>query len=155
MIDLNSIRSAWTGIDPNTGQPDLSAAILFALIIHICDTIVITDEISRRYQRLFDTLRQNPTQSARSLNIIYQYSLARHMTGKVDDSRLSTDLPELSDETCIKDEDREFSRVAGISQSILVTFDGPLLDCLTRLRVKAMPPPEALALLQKTPSDSR
>jgi hypothetical protein len=115
------MRSAWTGENPNNSSKDLSATILFAEILQVCYTIVVTDEIDQRYRHLFSTLTQGRSQSPASLNIVALYTTAWQTTGKIDSSRRSADLPSLSDETHIKNEDIEFSRLAGISRSILVT----------------------------------
>src|SRR5713226_1008216 len=113
------MRSAWTGVNPNNSFQDLSATVLFAEILRVCYTLAVTDEIDRRYRHLFGTLRRGRSQSPASLNIVSLYISARQTAGKIDASRRSADLPPLSDETHIKDEDIEFSRLAGISRGIL------------------------------------
>lgn len=145
VIDLNAIRTAWTGETPHR-VADLDSGILFAQIIQICSRIVVTDEIDSRYLKLFDELKSGSRQSPRAFNVINLYTTAKQ-GNKIDATRISSELPHLPDESGIKDEDREFVRLASISRSTLVTYDGPLREVLQKIGVQTASPGEALQRL--------
>lgn len=142
VIDLNAVRTAWTGETPQ-GTSGLDSGILLGEIIRICSRLIVTDEIDRRYLRLFNELKNGARQSPRAFNVISLYTTAKQ-SSKVDASRVSSELPHLADESGIKDEDREFARLASISRGILVTYDNPLREALQRLGVETLSPGEAL-----------
>jgi hypothetical protein len=147
VIDLNAVRTAWNGETPNHTY-DVETGVLLGEIIRICSRLVVSDEVERRYFRLFKELAGGAHQSPRGLNVINLYIKAKQ-SSKVDITRRSADLPELSDETCIKDEDVEFARLTSASRSILVTFDEPLRDALVKLGVNVALPSEALTRLRR------
>lgn len=141
VIDLNVVRSAWTGVNPS-GTPEQHSAILLLQIISKRHEFVVTKEIDQRYWSLFDQLRKAHNQGPRALNVIRLYFLAKQM-GIVNSARYASDVPPLPDESHIKDEDRDFARLANLTKAVLVTYDRPLITELERMKVKAVKPVEA------------
>ena len=111
-----------------------------------CHKVIVTDEIERRYLRLWKGLKLKYPQGPNLLNCMKLY-LEWKLTRKVDDSRVSTQLPPLRDECKIKDEDTEFARLTKITGATLVTYDGPLIELGRELGFAAMKPSDALRSL--------
>lgn len=112
-------------------------------IQRVCDRIIVTDKINRRYLRLYDELKQTYPHGPELLNFGKQYLLWKQV-GKVDDERLSSELPSVSSEIDVKDEDREFVRLACLTNAILVTYDEPLIQLKSKVTCKIMNPTAAL-----------
>lgn len=144
VFDLNTIRSAWSGANPR-GTPELHPAILFLQVANKGHRIVVTKEMDSRYVQLFDELKNASRQGPAALNIVHLYYTLKLM-GKVDDSRCSADVPPLSEESRIKDEDKEFARLANLTRAVLVTYDEPLIRELTDIGVQAVLPEHAVIL---------
>jgi len=85
--------------------------------------------------------RQGPN----ALNVVRLYYTAKQI-GKVDDSRCGAAVPPLSDESNIKDEDKDFARLANLIKATFVTYDEPLIEKLSRIGVKAVKPNDAVQL---------
>jgi hypothetical protein len=124
VLDKNTMISACTGENPNTRQVDVSAVTMMGHIIVICHRFVVTKEIEVDYIKIFDQFKAGKQSPATVMGSKF-YFYAKQL-GKVDDSRTSSQLPHLQDETGIKSEDIPFARLASISNSTLVTYDGPL-----------------------------
>ena len=147
VIDLNIIRSAWNGVGPS-GALEQHSAILLLQVVRKCHRFAVTKEIDQRYQCLFDELKNAPRQGPDALNVVRLYYTAKQI-GKVDDSRYSSDVPPLPDESHIKDEDRYFVRLANLIKAILVTYDEPLIRKLMSIGVKAVKPDDAVKLVDR------
>ena len=145
VVDLNVMRTAWTSINPYDAW-DIDATVLLAQIVKKCHKFFVTKEIDTLYRHLFDQLRLAYPHGPDSLNVVKLYFQAK-IYGKVDETRRSAELPSLPDESGIKDEDREFARLANLTGSILVTYDDPLILVLDSLGVSAMTPKEAITVL--------
>lgn len=139
------MRSAWTGEDPR-GKTDVDCVHLLLGIERKCDKVIVTDEIDRRYLRLWNELKQKHPQGPNLLNCMKLY-LGWKLIRKVDDSRASTQLPRLRNESKIKDEDMEFARLTMITGAILVTYDDQLIKLGRELGFAAMEPSDALRSL--------
>jgi hypothetical protein len=144
VIDLNVIRPAWSGMDP-TGVPAPHSAILILQLVNKGHQFAVTKEIAQRYQRLFDELKRPSLQGPSALNVVRLYFTAKQM-GNVDNSRCSADLPPLPEESHIKDEDRDFARLANLIRAVLVTYDEPLITELANVGVTAVKPEAAVKL---------
>lgn len=143
VLDKNTIISACTGLNPNSRQVDVCSVTLLGQIIEICHRIVVTKEIEIDYIRIFDEIKA-ASQSPIGLMGNKFYFYAKQL-GKVDDTRSSSELPPLQNEEGIKDEDIPFARLAAISNSTLITYDGPLRK---KVGGMAQEPREALQRLQ-------
>jgi len=124
VLDKNTLIAACTGVSPNSGQVDVSSLTLMGQIIVICHRFVVTKEIEVDYIRIFDEIKAGMQSPAIIMGSKF-YFYAKEL-GKVDDNRISSQLPLLQDEIGIKDEDKPFARLAIASNSTLVTYDGPL-----------------------------
>ena len=122
---------------------------LLAEIDRLCHNVVVTDGINRRYLKDYDALRKRYPQGASLLNTGKLYLLWKE-TGKVDDRRRSSELPPVKGESAIKDEDREFVRLAKLIDAPLVANDGPLIDQGLKLGFRAMNVSQALKMFFKT-----
>jgi len=122
---------------------------LLVAIDHICHRVIVTDEIHQRYLQDYEALRKKYPQAPPLLNATKLYLLWKQ-TGKVDDKRLSHELPRVSGESKIKDEDREFARLAKLTDATLVTNDGPLIEHGHQLNFKTMTASQALEMALKT-----
>jgi len=142
VIDLNVLRTVWTGIDPQ-GNRDYESWGLFREIYRTCDKIVVTDGINRRYLNLYHQLKEKYPQGADLLNFGRLY-LRWKETPKVDEGRMSSQLPPVRCESSIKDEDKEFARLAKLTGAVLVTFDGALIEAGHKCAFKAMTPNDVL-----------
>jgi len=120
-----------------------------AEIDRICHRVVVTDEINRRYLQDYHTLRNKFPQGASLLNAGKLYLLWKE-TGKVDDKRKSSELPPVKGESAIKDEDREFVRLAKLIDAPLVTNDSPLISQGRKLSLRVMNISEALEMALRT-----
>ena len=145
VIDLNVMRTAWIGKDPH-GNTDNDCLLLLSGIQKKCDKVIVTDEIDRRYLRLYDELGGKYPQGPSLLNCMKLY-LRWKQVRKVDDSRLSSQLPRLRNESKIKDEDIEFARLTSVTGATLVTYDEPLIELGRELGFAAMKPSDARILL--------
>ena len=133
------MRFAWTGVDPEGYE---SSQLLYE-IYRTCDKIIVTDEVDRRYLNLYDELRNEYPQSPGLLNFGKLY-LHWKKIRKVDEERMSSQLPPVPCESSIKDEDKELARLANLTGAVLVTFDGPLIEAGHKCGFKAMRPTDAL-----------
>lgn len=98
--------------------------------------LYVTNEIEKQYFKLF----KEPKNAA--INIPALYQELKRTTGKVKNKGGSKDnFSRIPNEDRIKDEDIKFARLAFNTDSILVTFDGPLIEIL---KSKATPPNELL-----------
>ena len=80
-----------------------------------------------------------------AINLPKLYKELKQTTGKVKNEGGSKDnFSSIPNEDRIKDEDIKFARLAFYTNSLLVTFDGPLIAIL---KSKAIPPSK---LLQRT-----
>jgi predicted nucleic acid-binding protein len=145
VIDLNVFRSAWTGKNP-IGIAEEHSAILLLQIVRKHYKIVVTKEIEKRYMDLFQQLKSKAPQGPKGLNVINLYFRAKQM-GIVDNTRHSSDLPPLSNETHIKDEDKHYARLANLTKAILITYDEPLIKALQTQGVEAAKPDDPRVLL--------
>jgi Trm5-related predicted tRNA methylase len=107
--------------------------------------IVVTREIDQRYQSLFDILKKESRQGPGALNVVRLYYTAKQMR-VVNNARSASDVPSLPDESHIKDEDRDFARLANLVRAVLVTYDGPLIRELATKGVLAVTPDDASEL---------
>jgi rRNA-processing protein FCF1 len=62
-------------------------------------------------------------------------------------SRCADDVPPFHNESNIKDEDRDFVRLANLTNVVLATHDEPLISELKRLGVKVAKPEDLAARL--------
>jgi predicted nucleic acid-binding protein len=145
VIDLNVFHSAWTGKNPN-GIPDEHSAILLLRIVEERCKIIVTKEIEKKYWNLFQRLKNQSPQGPRSLNVINLYLRAKQM-GIIDNTRRSSDLPPLPDETHIKDEDKDLARLANLTDAVLVTYDEPLIKAVKTQGVTACKPDDKEVLM--------
>jgi len=135
------MRLSWNG--------DRDSMQLLAIIDTICHKVIVTDEIERRYLHDCEALRKKYPQCPPLLNSSKLYLLWKE-TSKVDDKRLSHELPHLNGESEIKDEDREFARLAKLTDATLVTNDDPLIGHGHRLGFKTMSVSDALQMALRT-----
>lgn len=145
VINLNVFRSAWTGKNPS-GIAEEHSAILFLQIVRKRCKIVVTKEIEKRYLDLFQRLKNESPQGPRGLNVISLYFRAKQM-GMVNNARHSCALPPLPNETHIKDEDKDFARLANLTKAVLITYDEPLIRALQTQGVEAAKPEDQRVLL--------
>jgi hypothetical protein len=133
---------AWTGIAHHE-KPDYDCVRLLLDIQKTCERVIVTDEIDRKYRSTYDTLKNKYPQGPKllhSFNLYFRWK----QTKKVDDDRLSRDLPPLNDESEIDEENREFARLAKLTSAVLVTHDGGLIRVAGKLGFKAMTPSAVL-----------
>jgi len=145
VINLSVIRCAWTGTNPS-GAPEQDSAILFLQIIRRGHKIIVTKEIEQKYLSLFNQLRKGYSHGPSALNAVKLYFFAKQM-GLVNNTRYSSDLPPLPDESHIKEEDRDFARLANLTQAMLVTHDEPLIIELESKWITAVKPGDPRLLL--------
>lgn len=143
VIDLQVIWFAWTGKAPRE-QRDTDCADLWLMIQRTCERVLVTDEIDKKYRDVFDQLRQKYPQGPRLLNAFTLYFLWKQ-SKKVDDSRLSNQIPPLNDESHLEEEDRKFARLAKLTNSVLVTHDSGILKFASTLGYTAMTPLEVIS----------
>ena len=136
------LRTVWTGVDPQGNRDDESWGLLREIYC-TCDKIIVTDVIHQRYLRLYDELRKKSPQGPELLNFGKLYLYWKEIR-KVDQGRLSSQLPPVRCESSIKDEDKEFARLANLTGAVLVTFDDPLIEAGHKCGFKAMTPKDVL-----------
>jgi hypothetical protein len=78
------------------------------------------------YFKIFDEMKAKSQSPVGIVGISFYFHAKK--LGKVDDTRTSYALPKLQNEDGIKDEDLPFARLAIISDSTLVSYDGPLKE---------------------------
>ncbi len=142
IIDKNVLRAALSGNNPNTGQFDSTSSILVLLIPKLCHSFIITKEIEREFELIFDEFKNN-AQGKLTLNAITAYFNAKKI-GKVDNIRSSNQLPKGTNESSIKEEDLPFARLSRLTSATLITYDIPLKEVMGE---NAKDPNEVLELI--------
>ena len=150
VIDLNVIWYAWTGIGDH-GRPDPNCAALLLMIQRTCERVIVTDEINKAYLELFKRLKDKYPQGPKLLlfsTLYFRWKQAK----KVDDTRLSRDVPLLGNESEIHEEDRKYVRLAKLTNAVLVTNEHDLIRLSSELGYTAMNPSDVLTINAKSKS---
>lgn len=127
-MDLNSVISACTCVNPDTGQRDFDCLTIMLVAPDRGHVLVITKEMERSYIGIFES--QRPVRIGPDNLVASKAYFYARANGRVDNERTSLELPPLRDEESIKDEDLPFARLVILTGGLLVTFDGPLRERL-------------------------
>ncbi len=148
LLDDNIIYFAIRGVDRHN-NPDDTAARLIQMIVDVCHSLVIQDEVRVRYLKIFDKLK-----GERSPHMQPAYFFNQLLKRADKRTFQYEDLPPLPAGCSIPRKDEYLVRAALISRPLLVTGDEPLYDALKQhpeLRIQVLWPHEALERAKERP----
>jgi hypothetical protein len=127
VIDKGVLIAAFSMQNPNTKQKDLSALILIVDVISCKHNIRTTNQIQHVYWTTFDEMKGG-RYGPMLINVPKLFNEALNSNKVISSGGSEANFAPVPHEDRIKDEDRKFARLAYHTNSILVTYDFPLMQ---------------------------